>query len=56
MASEKRERQRANRELRRAERAKEERKRQAIAIIKRYATFALVFGAILVAFTVLFGK
>ena len=56
MATSKRERQRANRELRRAEEAKRKRREQALAIVRRYVIYALVFGGILVLVTLLFGR
>ncbi|MFV1969663.1 MAG: hypothetical protein ACC683_01530 [Acidimicrobiia bacterium] len=49
MASEKRERQRANRDQKLAEEHKADGRKQRVAIIKRYATYALIFGAAIVA-------
>jgi hypothetical protein len=49
MASEKRERQRANRADKRAEEDKAETRKKRMDIVKRYALYALVFGAAIVA-------
>ena len=49
MASEKRERQRANREETRAEESKADTRKQRMAIVKKYAGYALIFGAAIVA-------
>jgi hypothetical protein len=55
MASEKRERQRANREEKRAKESKADVKRQRMAIVKRYAGYALIFGAAILALKLFFG-
>ncbi len=55
MASNKRERQRANREEKRAEEHKADERKHRIAIIKRYGTYALIFGAAIVALKLLSG-
>jgi len=49
MSKEKRDRQRANREQKRAEEHKADVRRKRIAIIKRYAIYAIIFGAAIVA-------
>lgn len=49
MASDKRERQRANRDIKQAEEDKADQKSKRIAIIKKYAMYALLFGAAIVA-------
>jgi hypothetical protein len=49
MASEKRERQRANREEKRAKESKADTRKQRMTIVKRYAGYALIFGAAIVA-------
>jgi hypothetical protein len=49
MASEKRERQRANRAGKRAEEDKAETRKKRMDIVKRYALYALVFGGAIVA-------
>lgn len=49
MASEKRERQRANREEKRAEESKADTRKKRMAIVKRYAGYALIFGAAILA-------
>lgn len=49
MASNKRERQRANREEKRAEELKSDTRKKRIAIVKRYGTYALIFVAAIVA-------
>ena len=48
MASEKRERQRANREEKRTKETKVDTRKQRMAIVKRYAGYALLFGAVIV--------
>jgi hypothetical protein len=55
MASEKRDRQRANRELKAAEKAKSNKKTHRINTIKRYGMYTLIFAAALVALKVFFG-
>ncbi len=55
MASEKRDRQRANRDQKRAEEEKVETRHQRFALIKRYAIYALIFGAAIVALKLLSG-
>ncbi len=55
MATDKRERQRANREQKRAEEHKADTRKQRIAIIKKYATYALIFGAAIIALKLLSG-
>jgi len=54
--SEKRQRQRSNREQKRAEEAKRRRRAEIMAIVRRYTIYALVFGGALVALTLLFGR
>jgi hypothetical protein len=49
MASDKRERQRVNRGIKQAEEDKADKKSKRIAIIKRYAMYAAIFGAAIVA-------
>ena len=49
MASEKRERQRANREEKRTQESKADLRKQRMAIIKRYAGYTLLFGAAIIA-------
>lgn len=49
MSSEKRDRQRANRELKRAEEDKVNARKKRFRIVKRYATYALIFAAAIVA-------
>lgn len=49
MASEKRDRQRANREEKRAEEHKVDIRSKRIAIVKRYAMYAVLFGAAIIA-------
>lgn len=49
MASEKRERQRANREEKRAKESKTDTRKRRMAIVKRYAGYALIFGAAIIA-------
>ncbi|GMQ93294.1 MAG: hypothetical protein BMS9Abin12_0771 [Acidimicrobiia bacterium] len=55
MASEKRERQRANRDQKLAVEHKGDVRKQRIAIIKRYATYTLIFGAAIIALKLLAG-
>jgi hypothetical protein len=55
MASDKRDRQRANRELKAAERAKTNKKTRRINTIKRYGMYTLLFLGALVALKVFFG-
>jgi len=55
MASEKRERQRTNREQKLVEEQKADTRRRRIAIIKRYATYTIVFGAAIIALKLLSG-
>jgi hypothetical protein len=49
MATEKRDRQRANREEKRAAESKADARKQRMAIVKRYAGYALIFAAAIVA-------
>jgi len=55
MASEKRERQRANREEKRAKETKVDTRKQRMAIVKRYAGYALLFAAVIVALKIFTG-
>ncbi len=55
MASDKRERQRANRDEKRAEEQKADTRMKRIAIIKRYGTYALIFAAAIIALKLLSG-
>lgn len=55
MATDKRERKRANRELKKAEEAKEQRKQHRISVIKRYAWYTALFSVALIALKVFFG-
>jgi hypothetical protein len=55
MGSEKRERQRVNREQKLAEEHKSEIRARRIAIIKRYATYTVIFGAAIIALKLLSG-
>jgi hypothetical protein len=55
MASEKRERQRANREEKRAEESKADVRKQRMAIVKRYAGYALIFAVAIVALKLIAG-
>lgn len=55
MATDKRDRQRANRELKQAEDAKRARKKHRISVIKRYAWYAVFFALSIVALKVFFG-
>lgn len=55
MASEKRERQRANREEKRAKETKVDTRKQRMAIVRRYAGYALIFGAAIVALKLIAG-
>jgi hypothetical protein len=55
MATEKRERQRTNREQKLAEEHKTDMRRRRIAIIKRYATYTVIFGAAIIALKLLSG-
>ena len=55
MASDKRDRQRANRDQKRAEEHKVEARHQRFALIKRYATYALIFAAAIIALKMLSG-
>jgi hypothetical protein len=55
MATDKRDRQRANRELKRAEEQKAEARHHRFAIVKRYATYAVIFGAAIIALKLLSG-
>jgi hypothetical protein len=55
MATDKRERQRQNRELKKAEEAKRSKKQHRIAVIKRYTMYTVVFAAALIALKVFFG-
>ncbi len=54
MATEKRDRQRANRDEKKAEEAKVKRRQDAYVRIKKWAIYAVLIGASLVAFTVFF--
>ena len=55
MATDKRERKRANREIKKAEEAKQEKKQKRIATIKRYAWYTVLFAIALVALKIFFG-
>lgn len=55
MATDKRARQRANREVKRQEQAKADYKRQRMDIIKRYAGYTVIFAIALILLKVLFG-
>lgn len=55
MATDKRERQRANRELKKAEEAKDDLKRRRWAIVKRYGMYTVLFALGLVALKLFFG-
>lgn len=55
MASEKRERQRANRDQKQAEQQKLDTRKARIAIVKRYGTYALIFAAAIVALKLVSG-
>lgn len=55
MASEKRERQRTNREQKLAEEQKADMRRRRIAVIKRYVTYTVIFGAAIIALKLLSG-
>ena len=56
MASPKRERKRANRAAKRAEEERRRRWQRALAIVRRYAVYALTIGALLVVVTFVFGR
>ncbi len=55
MASDKRERQRANRDIKRAEEDKAGQKSKRIAIIKRYGMYTFIFAAAIVALKLISG-
>ncbi|MEZ5175251.1 MAG: hypothetical protein R2823_03490 [Acidimicrobiia bacterium] len=55
MATDKRERQRANRELKKEEQAKAGRKQHRIDVLKRYAGYTVIFAIALIALKVFFG-
>ncbi len=55
MATDKRERQRANKEVKKAEKAKIDVKKQRWAIVKRYAMYTLIFAIALLALKLFFG-
>lgn len=55
MATDKRERKRANREIKKAEEAKQQRKEHRISVIKRYAMYTVLFSIALIALKVFFG-
>jgi hypothetical protein len=55
MASEKRERQRANRDEKRAEEDKTTVRHHRMAIVKRYAGYALIFGVAIIALKIFTG-
>lgn len=55
MATDKRDRQRANRESKKAEEAKLDVKRQRWALVKRYAMYTAVFAVALLALKLFFG-
>ncbi|MEN8041895.1 MAG: hypothetical protein ABFR95_10375 [Actinomycetota bacterium] len=55
MATDKRDRQRANREQKQAEQRKVDARQARIAIIKRYSIYALIFAAAIVALKLLSG-
>lgn len=55
MATDKRERQRANKELKRAEEAKLDTKQKRWAIVKRYGMYTVIFAIALLALKLFFG-
>ena len=55
MATDKRERQWANREIKKAEEAKLDVKKQRWAIVKRYAIYTAIFAVVLIALKIFFG-
>lgn len=55
MASDKRERQRANRDIKKAEEDKADQKSKRIAIFKKYAMYAVIFGGAIVALKIFSG-
>ena len=55
MATDKRDRQRVNRDLKRAEEAKKAKRSHRFSVIKRYAWYAVFFAVAIVALTVFFG-
>ncbi|MCB1247678.1 MAG: hypothetical protein KDB69_10455 [Acidimicrobiia bacterium] len=55
MATDKRERQRQNRELKKAEEAKADLKRKRISIVKRYGFYTLIFAIALIVLKLFFG-
>jgi len=55
MSSEKRDRQRANREVKLAEQSKVDTRKHRMAIVKKYAMYAVIFGAAIVALKVFSG-
>jgi hypothetical protein len=55
MATDKRDRQRANREVKKAEEAKLDAKRKRWATIRRYAIYAVLFAIVLIALKLFFG-
>ena len=55
MVSDKRERQRANREEKRAKEDKADTRKKRMAIVKRYAGYALIFAAVIVALKIFAG-
>ena len=55
MATDKRERQRANREIKKAEEAKLDDKKKRWAIVKRYAMYTVIFAIALLALKLFFG-
>jgi len=55
MANDKRERQRSNREAKKAEQDKADKKQHRIAVIKRYAGYTVIFAIALIALKVFFG-
>lgn len=55
MATDKRDRQRANREVKKAEEAKLDVKQKRWAIVKRYAIYTVLFAIVLIALKIFFG-
>lgn len=55
MATDKRDRQRANRELKKQDQAKANSKKQRMDIVKRYAGYTVIFAIALIALKVFFG-
>jgi hypothetical protein len=55
MATDKRDRQRANKDLKRADEAKKGKRAHRISVIKRYAWYTVLFAIAIIALTVFFG-